>query len=450
MTKKQFKHDFLRGLGSAIIELQSGNHPEKYSDTVLYGCLHNTTYDMQIEGDRGWYLYYAAQLVGDYRTVESAVIKKFCQIKDDHWLFVQLTSILYRFASDGSEAARDALYCQYEKLLKELSLRKRKRNGTYPRCDMFDWLCVWLTSLDGWSAYKRIVRDVSEILLPQDNERFFSEWFYANSKMKFGEKRVDGYLRKQAGRSEIIRVYYEKAKAWDKSMYSGDRPIPTLEQVLAGANGQEFRSRCLAMCFAKNASPEELGELLQAALDESDEQIKNVLLWPFRKLDSFEFPEKFLMQLLESENEKLRDTAYVIIGQNPSHKSRELALSLIKSGEDVENGLFLLAKNMRPEDEALFFEAVITFPVHSDDWAWHSVFKAAQNGIKVMRGKPKTDILEYIFRHQLCSLCREGIVRVMHKKKMLTEEILRECLFDSNSDIRVFAERIIKSKRAYI
>lgn len=193
MIKKQFKHDFLRGLGSALIELQSSNNPKKYMDIVRYGCLHDTTYDMQSEGDRGWYLYYAAILAGDKEVIEAAIIQKFFRVAEDIWLFDQLTSILYHYASGGSETARAALYQQYESFLKELSPKKVKRNGTYPRRDMFDWLCVWLTSLDGWSAFKRIVQDISEVLLPQNKDRFFSEWFYDNSKSKFGKKRVDDY-----------------------------------------------------------------------------------------------------------------------------------------------------------------------------------------------------------------------------------------------------------------
>lgn len=65
-----------------------------------------------------------------------------------------------------------------------------------------------------------------------------------------------------------------------------------------------------------------------------------------------------------------------------------------------------------------------------------------EDGIIHMRGKPKTDILEYLYRNTLCGFCREWIVRLMHKKKVLTIAILQECRFDSNSDIRIYAERI--------
>ena len=38
----------------------------------------------------------------------------------------------------------------------------------------------------------------------------------------------------------------------------------------------------------------------------------------------------------------------------------------------------------------------------------------------------------------------------MHKKKVLPDNILQECRYDSNSDIRFFAERIIKSRKKIV
>ena len=49
MTKTAFRNDFLRGLGSALIELQSCADPAKFYEIILYGCLNNTTYDMQCD-----------------------------------------------------------------------------------------------------------------------------------------------------------------------------------------------------------------------------------------------------------------------------------------------------------------------------------------------------------------------------------------------------------------
>ena len=454
MTKKQFKHDLLRGLGSALLALQANSNPGKYRDIVLYGCLHNTAYDPQCEGDRGWYLCQAVQLVGDKKAIESAVIQKIFRVREDHWLFDQLASILYYFALEGSEIARATLYQQYENMLNELSLG-RKNNHAYLRRDMFDDLCIWLILLDKWSAFKRIVQDISEILLPKDQDFFQCESFYGESKNKFGKKRVDDYLRSQAEKSPFICAYYEKAKAWDEHRCADARFIPTLEQVVSKAQEQgrsddrwlDNGSRWFARLFVKNASLEEIEKLARAAMDEPDAKIQFELLWPFRMRAIYSFPDAFLLRLCQSGDERLRNTAYKIIEHNPSPKTRELALSLIQSGEDIEHGTSLLARTLRSEDESLLCEVVKTAPIHRNKWVWHSIFMAAKDGIAVMHGKPKTDILEYIYRYTLCGICRKYIVRLMRKKKVLTEKILQECQYDSNKDIRTFAGRIVKSRK---
>jgi len=448
LTKAQFKHDFLQGLGSAILELQTCGDPARYGDIVLYGCLRNTTYDMQCEGDRGRYLHQAAKLAGGAEAVETAVIQRFSGRFYYGHLFEQLASILYHFAEDGGENAREALYRKYDCLLGELS-RKRKFEGYCHSRDWFFWLCVRLTSLGGWSAFKRIVGDVSERLLPKDAEFFFDDWFYCDAKDKFGQKRVEAYLEKQSERSPFIREYYDTAKEREARLYSDDRPVPTLAEVLADEGG----NRGLVIYFARKASAEDLTKLVRAALSESDTKKKLTLLWPFRSrlFAGLTFPEDALFQLLESDDERLRHTAYEIMGQKPTAKTRELALSLIHGGEDVENGVSLLLKNIRPEDETLLYDFVKSYLVDSKQWDWekkywdwHGVFMDAVAGLGVMRGRPKTDILEYLYRNTLCGSCRWSIVRLMHRKKLLPEAVLQECRFDSNDDIRDFAGRVLR------
>lgn len=440
MNKLQFKHDFLRGLGSTLIELRTNCNPKQFREIVMYGCLHNTTYDMQCEGDRGWYLYQAAHLVQDEKAIESAIIQKFFRIKDDDWLFNQYASILYNFAIDGSELARSVLYQQYETMLKELSPRKRRKNGIYPRRDMFDWLCVWLTSLDGWFMFKRIVQDVSELLLPKDMNCFFSEWFYDNAEGKFGKKRVENYLQRQSKKSQPVSVYYEKAKGWDNHVYEKP-PVSTLEEYIDAASRKDNRILVRSLRFSRNASPEDLDKLVQIAVEETDPEIKVNLLRPFRRV-KYPFSTDVLLELSKSDDENLRNIVFHIMENNPLPAYRDYSLSLIQQQKDVINAICLLAKTFRPEDEPLLLNIVKSIPIKYDDGNWHAAFSAIENGIECMRGKPKTDILKYLYQNTLCSSCREHIVRLMHKKKVLTKEILQECSFDSNSNIRAFANKI--------
>ena len=201
------------------------------------------------------------------------------------------------------------------------------------------------------------------------------------------------------------------------------------------------------MQFAQNASYDDLEKLLQIAMAEQNLQRRVELIWGLRRA-TVQIPEEIISKLLTSENEDIRDTAFYILKKNPSPKMRDYALSLIISGEDIVNAISLLSKNILPEDEQLFCDAVKSIPANYSEGDWHSAFMSAEDGMKNLRGKPKTDILEYLYRNQLCGSCREWIVRLMHKKKILPDEILQECRYDSNSDVRDFAERIIKNKQS--
>jgi hypothetical protein len=96
MTKKQFRHAFLRGNGSALLELQMCENPQKYQDIIHYGCLHNTTYDMQCNGYRGWYLHQAVCLVNSESIIQ-AIIERYSRSYSDLWLFSQHTAFLRFF-----------------------------------------------------------------------------------------------------------------------------------------------------------------------------------------------------------------------------------------------------------------------------------------------------------------------------------------------------------------
>lgn len=139
MIKKNFRHDFLRGLGSALYELKTCESTKQYYDVVRYACLHNTTYDMQCEGNRGWYLYQAAQVVGG-NTIIKDIISIYAGTLADYWLFSQLTSILFHYSVNGNDSARFALYDKYRVLLDSLSHFSPSKPSALNEYDMFD--CV--------------------------------------------------------------------------------------------------------------------------------------------------------------------------------------------------------------------------------------------------------------------------------------------------------------------
>lgn len=220
-------------------------------------------------------------------------------------------------------------------------------------------------------------------------------------------------------------------------------PRPTLEDVIQKAYKVKYCGRGTAMQFARNSSEDDLKKLAEMALSESNLKIKADLLWAFRKT-KYKFSDETLQDLVQSENEDIRDTAYYIMGQTPSQKMHDVALSIISDGKELENGIELLCRNFKKEDEKFLFDAIKKVRVNKRS-LWHGAYMAIETAFDKGRWKPQTDILKYVYENTLCSCCRWRIVKLMNQHKILTKQILNECLFDSNNDIRVFAERKLKS-----
>ena len=101
----------------------------------------------------------------------------------------------------------------------------------------------------------------------------------------------------------------------------------------------------------------------------------------------------------------------------------------------------MLANNYQKEDYECLVSIVKQIPVtYYGEINWHNVYFSVLNIFerKVVKNPPK-ELLVYMYEHGLCSCCREHFLREMSRRRMLTKDILKECLYDSNEDIRKYA-----------
>jgi hypothetical protein len=443
MTKTQFKEAFRRGLGSAYLELKNSDNLEKYKDVVLWCCLHNTCYDMQCEGSRGTYLYNAVNLFEDKSYFEEAIIKHFEKKNWNTWLFDQFCDLLYHFAVDGSKSAREALYKKYDMLFTILS-RKRNVDSIWFERGNFEWLCVWLTSLDGFRAFKRITEKIGEFYINAANLNTINmDWFYANAKDKFGKKRIENYMCEKAKTNKAVEAFLNNIES-----YTVERPQhitqPSLEEVVKACyDPSGYRSRGIAMRFSKIASAEDLNELAKIAVMETNPEIKLELLWAFRK-KPFPLDESYIFELVVSENESIRNIAFDMMQHIPSDRIHDYAISHIKEKKEVANSLSLLCYCYNPEDEATLKEGVKGVPVSYNDGVWHGLYMDVENLLERSSFSFEPSMFIHMYKKTLCSSCRSNLIQVMYKRKVLPIELLEECLYDSHEDTRRFAERKLK------
>jgi hypothetical protein len=93
----------------------------------------------------------------------------------------------------------------------------------------------------------RALLDSLVSMLFRNSETVDMDWFYANSKNKFGDKRVDTYLHNHAIQSDYIKAFLNSVS---HSAIQNRRSIepPTLEELIGAAREKRsgFRSRGLA------------------------------------------------------------------------------------------------------------------------------------------------------------------------------------------------------------
>ena len=98
-----------------------------------------------------------------------------------------------------------------------------------------------------------------------------------------------------------------------------------------------------------------------------------------------------------------------------------------------------------PEDGKLV-EKLLREMIDQKDWdgvhaAGMDIYRAFREGSGIPQPK---HLLPILYEYNPCSFCRESALVYMSKHRMLTKEVLEECQFDSNYDIRSMAEKRLK------
>lgn len=149
-----------------------------------------------------------------------------------------------------------------------------------------------------------------------------------------------------------------------------------------------------------------------------------------------------IMEDTRSFCEALRNGAWRAL-ENMRHPAvREFALKNAAKGDRNWENFGLLVTNFTPEDEVLL-EKLLREMIEAKAWddlhaAGLDIYRAFYKDSGIPHPK---HLLPLLYEYNPCSLCRESALVYMSRHRMLTEEILAECLYDSNDDIRRMAQR---------
>ena len=428
MTKKEFKSAMLCGLGRAVTAVIE--EPEKYRSLVLWACNKNISYDAQCEGTRASYVYKMASCYPDKETFISAAAEALNKYRSNSsWDLLHLCELLSCFASDGYDSARKALRDKYNQLLADMQRRNRRPNRIF--YEMGDLEQMGIVLAENRKAFLKIVKDFGRLYRSKkymiDGE---FPWFFTSKCAQY--KRT---LEKAARYDEDVACFLKREQAGEEIRNSGGTPP------------HEKSDYMLHRQIAKNADDKTLKEYAQKYRDEVRPELRakalEVFIWSLYPDD----PQPIINDT-QSSCDTLRKTAWWALEKLRHPAVRSFALTNAASGINTAENFSLLITNYTPKDANLIEKTLreIISKENKDDIhaAGMDVLRAFHKGSDIPHPK---HLLPYIYQSTPCSCCRESIVACMAKHRMLTNEILRECLYDSSFEIRSYAEKKLKQKK---
>ena len=140
--------------------------------------------------------------------------------------------------------------------------------------------------------------------------------------------------------------------------------------------------------------------------------------------------------------EQLQQAAWNALENIRHPQVRRFALDNVSNRNGSSEIFSLLVTNYQPKDskliEDLLLELIRAKDWDSVHWAGWDIYRAFYRGSGIPHPK---HLLPLMYEYNPCSYCRQTAVEYLAQHRMLTKEILEECLYDSNADIRTMAAR---------
>jgi hypothetical protein len=108
ISRDEFRDALVKGLGRALLYVKTYGL-DRVKDLVLYACLHDLSYDVQIEGSRAKWLFAMFVDSPDYLEFREAILATMV-VEDETWVLLQLCGLAKEMALIGDSIAEQALF----------------------------------------------------------------------------------------------------------------------------------------------------------------------------------------------------------------------------------------------------------------------------------------------------------------------------------------------------
>jgi len=435
-----------RGLGSAIVFLQNTGDKQRYRDAVLACCLRDIGYDVQAEGTKGLYLYFAIGALGDEDYFIGPVIDRLLSGRCSDRLEQQLVDLLAAFAKDGNPIAAGALRTRYGQFAGKRRLSRRDCRDC-----RWEYVALVLLDIDGFAGFRRSVTDMGLYIqrVPSGRDDVDLDCLIPAAKQRFGGQRVSEFLdptsdvRRTAREQDAVSAL-AGAMAADEAARQAHRQSQVQPTTADGvhhwaresvANGRRYGS--VSHAFRK-ASDAEKVKLAHAVLSEPDDAVRGWMLRAFWR-QPFPLGPGPLLPYLESDDERLRDAAIGVLGVSQDAAVHAAAVRLLQVKGLDSGGLALLEANYRRSDDTVIADAAHRYRRSLP----HHIVMDLRDIYGNHRSARALPVLLRAYREGDCGYCRWWVVQAMQHCGVLPDDIVDECQFDSYDGTRRLASRLI-------
>jgi hypothetical protein len=432
MNLEEFHNALKKGLGRAYLYVKQYGDSQ-VSDSILYCCLHNPSYDAQCEEQRAEWLISLIDLTENQDFYFSRIIDALIP-STDFWDTYQLFQLCGIIAKRNFQIAKAVIYQKFD--LQEFN---ESFLGSYEIID-----------LDGLAGLRYVIQRLGKRLTEEEDywdDGDVVDYAYE----KLGKVQVNDYLQTASTTDGHIKKYLVKVKNHNtkKASFSKESYIEkvrnkySLERVLSNVENKKYNFPHTYIAFAKYAVKAELNLVFEKFLGETRKEQVVRYLWIFRKREVPRLDDK-LFQLAMSDDEDIRTATVEALKNCQDSSIRNLAIDFSKNQDDelaiYSVGLFI--KNYQYGDNR-FIESIL--PRIKDEDIKHFV---CMDLIKIFERNKVDELLTsllWAYENTPCAYCRKKIVKALVNSSLMPPKLVDECQFDCVKDIRDLARKYTRA-----
>jgi hypothetical protein len=418
LNRTEFSDALQKGKGRVVLYLREYGAAES-QDEILQACLHNLTYDAQSEGSRAEWLMSLIDISSNEDFFRKPILEALTH-STDIWEVNQLMNLALAFARRGFSEGRRVIYEKFDKQEFDESWLGGKQ----------------IMTMDGVMGMLHVAEVIGKRMVR--NPEFWEDGLFSEACHRLGKEVMMTAFQEHAEKSVNVKAYLDTATKGRTGNYPSPRGIQTLEKILEDIEAASGEYPGHYVQFGKRADAKDLDVVFARLLSEARRDQLLRCLWVFLRR-AMPILDTRLLQLAESEDEKLQRAAIVALAQMQDPSIRVLAIRLLGEHPKVitREAITLFNRNYVSGDHEVIENALF---VPEDKETTHNIGYGILALTKSQKGAELTKLLEWVYENTPCSICRRNALKGLLERNRASDSMLVESVWDCCEETRTLAK----------